>query len=70
MFNIILHDFFFILCSIPWIPPEFYTDLASAKKSLQADIWALATTMWEIFSKGISITAYTNIDIVKKVYLF
>ncbi|XP_070150583.1 tyrosine-protein kinase hopscotch [Polyergus mexicanus] len=51
---------------LPWIPPEFYTDLASAKKNLQADIWALATTIWEIFSKGISITTYTNIDIVKK----
>ncbi|XP_050456065.1 tyrosine-protein kinase hopscotch [Cataglyphis hispanica] len=53
---------------LPWIPPEFYSDLASAKKSFQADIWALATTMWEIFSKGISLIAHTNIDMVKEIF--
>lgn len=73
MLNIILltlYDFSFILYSLPWIPPEFYSDLESAKKSSQADIWALATTMWEIFSKGTSLIAHTNIDMVKKVHLF
>ncbi|XP_029155540.1 tyrosine-protein kinase hopscotch [Nylanderia fulva] len=52
---------------IPWIPPECYADLRSAKYSFQADIWALATTIWEIFSRGISIPIY-HTDIVKKFY--
>ncbi|KMQ94378.1 tyrosine-protein kinase hopscotch [Lasius niger] len=53
---------------IPWIPPECYINLEVAKYSLQADIWALATTIWEIFSRGISIPIYHNTDIVKKFY--
>ncbi|EZA58280.1 hypothetical protein DMN91_006513 [Ooceraea biroi] len=35
-----------------WIPPECHNDLESAKSSSQADIWALATTIWEMFSRG------------------
>ncbi|XP_072764255.1 tyrosine-protein kinase hopscotch [Anoplolepis gracilipes] len=53
---------------IPWIPPECYADLASAKKNFQADVWALATTIWEIFSRGASIPTYHNIDAVKLFY--
>lgn len=53
---------------IPWIPPECYANLTFAKTSFQADMWALATTMWEIFSRGSSIPIYPNADTVKKFY--
>lgn len=60
---------FHFLCSIYWIPPECYTDFASAKYSLQADIWALATTIWEIFSRGAPPPKYHKTHTVKMVYL-
>jgi len=44
-------------------------DFASAKYSLQADIWALATTIWEIFSRGASPPKYHKTHTVKMVYL-
>ncbi|KAG5323108.1 JAK kinase, partial [Acromyrmex heyeri] len=53
---------------IYWIPPECYTDFASAKYSLQADIWALATTIWEIFSRGASPPKYHKTHTVKMYY--
>ncbi|CAK1584643.1 unnamed protein product [Parnassius mnemosyne] len=37
---------------VHWIPVEFYSDLNLAKRSVVADIWAFATTLWEIFSYG------------------
>lgn len=52
-----------------WIPPECYANPESAKRSFQADIWALATTIWQIFSKGVLPPIHPNINIVKKVYL-
>ncbi|XP_014484244.1 PREDICTED: tyrosine-protein kinase hopscotch [Dinoponera quadriceps] len=56
-----------------WIPPECYSNLESAKRNPQADIWALATTIWEIFSRGLSIwrispPLYPNANVVKKFY--
>lgn len=39
---------------VPWIPIEDYDDLKYSQKNLKADIWAYATTLWEIFSRGAS----------------
>ncbi|XP_025075484.1 tyrosine-protein kinase hopscotch [Pogonomyrmex barbatus] len=54
---------------VHWIPPEYYTDFASAKYNLQADIWALATTIWEIFSRGASPPKYHKTHTVKMYYI-
>ncbi|XP_030744957.1 tyrosine-protein kinase JAK2 isoform X2 [Sitophilus oryzae] len=37
---------------VHWIPIECYTTLDYAKRSTAADIWALATTFYEIFTYG------------------
>lgn len=37
---------------VPWIPIEDYNDLSASRKNLKGDIWAYATTLWEIFSRG------------------
>lgn len=37
---------------VPWIPIEDYDDLSHSRKNLKGDIWAYATTLWEIFSRG------------------
>lgn len=37
-----------------WIPIEDYGDLNNSRNNLKADIWAYATTLWEIFSRGSS----------------
>ncbi|CAH2089621.1 unnamed protein product [Euphydryas editha] len=37
---------------IPWIPVEFFSDMNLAKRSVLGDIWAFATTLWEVFSYG------------------
>lgn len=37
---------------IHWIPPEYYHYFAGVKHSMAADVWAFATTLWEIFSFG------------------
>ncbi|XP_072942901.1 tyrosine-protein kinase hopscotch [Epargyreus clarus] len=37
---------------VHWIPVEFYSDMNLAKRSVLGDIWAFATTLWEIFSYG------------------
>ncbi|KAF7271454.1 hypothetical protein GWI33_015675 [Rhynchophorus ferrugineus] len=39
-------------CEIHWIPVECYTTLDYAKRSTAADVWALATTLYEIFNYG------------------
>jgi Janus kinase 2 len=39
---------------VPWIPIEDYDDLDNSRTNLKADIWAYSTTLWEIFSRGIS----------------
>lgn len=45
---------------VPWIPIEHYENLNESRKNLKADIWAYATTLWEIFSRGTSPLAVLN----------
>ncbi|KAF5274388.1 hypothetical protein FQA39_LY07268 [Lamprigera yunnana] len=44
---------------VHWIPVECYSNLEYAKHSTAADVWAFATTLWEIFMYGETIK---NID--------
>lgn len=37
---------------VPWIPVEDYENLNASRNNMKADIWAYATTLWEIFSRG------------------
>lgn len=37
---------------VHWMPVEFMSDMSLAKRSVAGDIWAFATTIWEIFSFG------------------
>lgn len=38
--------------SLPWIPFEYHQNMVGATKDFTAEIWAYATTLWEIFSHG------------------
>lgn len=42
----------FYICRVHWIPVECYSNLDYAKCSSAADVWAFATTLWEIFTYG------------------
>ncbi|XP_015172181.1 PREDICTED: tyrosine-protein kinase hopscotch isoform X2 [Polistes dominula] len=53
---------------IHWIPPELYSNLEIAKSSFQTDIWAVSTTIWQIFSKGLDPSKNHNVNAVKKDY--
>lgn len=37
---------------VPWIAIEDYADMSASRRNLKGDIWAYATTLWEIFSRG------------------
>lgn len=39
---------------MPWIPIEDYGNLNDCRRNQKADIWAYATTLWQIFSRGTS----------------
>ncbi|KNC24939.1 Tyrosine-protein kinase hopscotch [Lucilia cuprina] len=45
---------------LPWIPFEYHHNLNAAKKQLDVDLWAFATTVWEIFSRGEPIVNMTS----------
>ncbi|KAL4719969.1 hypothetical protein ACJJTC_007107 [Scirpophaga incertulas] len=53
--------------NIHWMPPEFFSDMNMAKRSAVGDIWSFATTLWEVFSYGIS-PAETNPVLTEKSY--
>ncbi|KAJ2948409.1 hypothetical protein O0L34_g7648 [Tuta absoluta] len=40
------------MLDVHWMPVEFYSDMNMARRSVVGDIWAFATTLWEIFSYG------------------
>ncbi|XP_028167913.1 fibroblast growth factor receptor 1-A-like [Ostrinia furnacalis] len=49
------------------MPVEFFPDMNLAKRSAVGDIWAFATTLWEVFSYGVS-PAETNPVLTEKSY--
>lgn len=53
---------------IHWLPPETYNDPELARHSFQADIWAVGTTIWQIFARGDTLQEFSNVTIVKKHY--
>lgn len=53
---------------IHWIPPECYKDRNLIHKSHSADVWALGTTLWEIFSYGEKPSLGTSIEEAKILY--
>ncbi|XP_051167397.1 tyrosine-protein kinase hopscotch [Leptopilina boulardi] len=53
---------------IHWLPLECYNHPESAKRSIEADIWAVGTVIWEIFSRGGTLPMKPNIDSIKKYY--
>nr|XP_018902060.1 PREDICTED: tyrosine-protein kinase hopscotch [Bemisia tabaci] len=52
-----------------WLPPECYQLVESARISKFADMWAFATTLWEIFSFGESPPPSTDSSSLKKFYM-
>ncbi|XP_014296943.1 tyrosine-protein kinase hopscotch [Microplitis demolitor] len=54
---------------IHWLPPECYDNPELARKSISADVWALGTTLWQIFSRGSVLPVLHDIDSIKKFYL-
>ncbi|XP_050438365.1 tyrosine-protein kinase hopscotch-like isoform X2 [Adelges cooleyi] len=51
-----------------WIPVEFYDSMELAKTSPEADVWALSSTLWELFSYGIELPEVHTIESFKKKY--
>ncbi|XP_050532080.1 tyrosine-protein kinase hopscotch [Daktulosphaira vitifoliae] len=49
-----------------WIPVEFYNSVELARKSPQADIWALSSTLWELFNYGVVLPEVQNVEFFKK----
>ncbi|CAH1999123.1 unnamed protein product [Acanthoscelides obtectus] len=42
----------YVSSEVHWIPVECYSKLDYAKHSIEADVWAFGTTLWEIFMYG------------------
>ncbi|XP_014232207.1 tyrosine-protein kinase hopscotch [Trichogramma pretiosum] len=53
---------------VHWLPPECYSNPDTARRSTFADVWAIGTTMWEIFSRGSVLPPTRDIESVKKFY--
>lgn len=41
-----------LIFSSPWIPIKYYNNLEGAKQDSSTQLWAFATTIYEIFSRG------------------
>ncbi|XP_044265655.1 tyrosine-protein kinase hopscotch [Tribolium madens] len=50
---------------VHWIPLECYTNLDYAKRSTAADVWAFATTLWEIFVLGEEIKTTDHVETMR-----
>lgn len=50
---------------VHWIPVECYSNLEYAKQSTAADVWAFATTTWEIFMFGEAIKESDHMDAMR-----
>ncbi|XP_031329480.1 tyrosine-protein kinase hopscotch [Photinus pyralis] len=50
---------------VHWIPVECYSNLEYAKRSTAADVWAFATTLWEIFTYGETIEHNNYMDAMR-----
>ncbi|XP_076296086.1 tyrosine-protein kinase hopscotch isoform X3 [Lasioglossum baleicum] len=53
---------------IHWLPPETYNDPELARHSFQADVWAVGTTIWQIFARGVTLSHFRNAAIMKSYY--
>ncbi|XP_034184944.2 tyrosine-protein kinase hopscotch isoform X1 [Osmia lignaria lignaria] len=53
---------------IHWLPPETYTNPELARYSFQADVWAVGTTIWQIFARGATLLELQNVVVMKKFY--
>ncbi|OAD58872.1 Tyrosine-protein kinase hopscotch [Eufriesea mexicana] len=53
---------------IHWLPPETYNDPELARHSFQADVWAVGTTIWQIFARGARLQEFPNAATLKKYY--
>ncbi|XP_033221595.1 tyrosine-protein kinase hopscotch isoform X2 [Belonocnema kinseyi] len=53
---------------VHWLPLECYANPDLAKRSMEADVWALGTVLWEIFSRGAMLPTNHNVDTIKKFY--
>ncbi|CAK9814454.1 Tyrosine-protein kinase hopscotch [Anthophora quadrimaculata] len=47
---------------------ETYNDPELARHSFQADVWAVGTTIWQIFARGATLLEFRNAAIMKKYY--
>ncbi|CAD6215597.1 GSCOCT00000409001.2-RA-CDS [Cotesia congregata] len=61
--------FFYTQADIHWLPPETYDNPEEARRSTRADVWALGTTLWQIFSRGAALPVNRDIDSIKRFYL-
>ncbi|XP_033329190.1 tyrosine-protein kinase hopscotch isoform X1 [Megalopta genalis] len=53
---------------VHWLPPETYNDPELARHSFQADVWAVGTTIWQIFTRGATLLDSQNAAAMKKYY--
>ncbi|XP_015589166.1 tyrosine-protein kinase hopscotch isoform X2 [Cephus cinctus] len=60
--------FSYTQADVHWLPPECFGNPELARRSPQADVWALATTIWQIFSRGAPLPTHQDINAVKKYY--
>lgn len=49
---------------IHWIPIECYSNPALAKRTIEADVWAFATTLFEIFTYGTELKSSDHRQII------